>query len=96
MGKKRKSRGRTKGNKGSSSGVQCSACGRMIPRDKAKRVTSRRGLVTDRTLAQELEKQGARISGSIVDKYYCISCAIHRGICAPRERELRKETRTPR
>lgn len=91
MGKKRKSRGRAKGDRGSSACVQCSACGRMVPRDKAKRVTSRHGLISDRTLVQELEKQGAIISGTVVDKYYCISCAVHRGICAPRERELRKE-----
>jgi len=91
MGKKRKSRGRAKGGRGHSKCVQCSACGQIVPRDKAKRVTVRRGLISDPTLAQMLEKQGAIISGSVVDKYYCVSCAVHRGICAPREKELRKE-----
>ena len=91
MGKKRRSRGRAKGGRGIASCVQCTSCGRMVPRDKAKRVTTRHGLISDRTLAQELEKQGAMISGSVVDKYYCISCAVHRGICAPRERRLRKD-----
>ncbi|HEX9261241.1 MAG TPA: 30S ribosomal protein S26e, partial [Candidatus Bathyarchaeia archaeon] len=33
---KRKSRGRSKGGKGSSSLVQCANCGSQVPRDKAK------------------------------------------------------------
>ena len=37
MPKKRASRGRTKGGKGSSGTVHCSQCGAMVPRDKAKK-----------------------------------------------------------
>jgi small subunit ribosomal protein S26e len=64
----------------------------MVPSDKAKRVTTRHSsIIADQTLARELEKQGAIIMGSTVDKYYCISCAVHRGLCNPREASLRKE-----
>ena len=41
---KRASRGRTKGGKGSSGTVQCTNCGQTVPKDKAKKVTSRLNL----------------------------------------------------
>ena len=53
MPKKRTSRGRTKGGKGSSGTVHCSQCGAMVPRDKAKKITGRITLV-EPTLAKEL------------------------------------------
>jgi small subunit ribosomal protein S26e len=46
MGKKRKSGGRSKGGKGSLGKVQCSSCGRLVPRDKAKRKTSYKSCVS--------------------------------------------------
>jgi len=61
--KKRTSRGRTKGGKGSSGTVHCSQCGAMVPRDKAKKVTGRISLV-EPALAKELKSQGAYISPS--------------------------------
>ena len=42
---KRASRGRKKGNKGSSAVVQCTNCGQTVPKDKAKKVTARLNLV---------------------------------------------------
>ncbi len=42
---KRASRGRKKGGKGSSAVVQCTNCGQTVPKDKAKKVTSRLSLV---------------------------------------------------
>ena len=42
---KRASRGRKKGGKGSSGVVQCTNCGQTVPKDKAKKVTSRLSLV---------------------------------------------------
>ncbi|HYA56791.1 MAG TPA: hypothetical protein VED22_08375, partial [Nitrososphaerales archaeon] len=45
LSKKRKSRGRSKGGKGRSDIVYCSNCGASVPRDKAKRVTTRLNLV---------------------------------------------------
>ena len=42
---KRASRGRRKGGKGSSSVIQCVNCGGTVPKDKAKKVTSRLSLV---------------------------------------------------
>ncbi len=58
MPKKRTSRGRTKGGKGSSGTVHCSQCGAMVPRDKAKKVTGRITLV-EPTLAKELRGSGS-------------------------------------
>ena len=42
---KRASRGRRKGGKGASGTVQCVNCGATVPKDKAKKVTSRVSLV---------------------------------------------------
>ena len=42
---KRASRGRRKGGKGSSGVIQCVNCGGTVPKDKAKKVTSRLSLV---------------------------------------------------
>ena len=58
---KRASRGRTKGGKGSSGTVQCTNCGQTVPKDKAKKVTSKLNLV-EHTLAKELRAQGAYIA----------------------------------
>ena len=76
MPKKRTSRGRTKGGKGSSGTVHCSQCGAMVPRDKAKKVTGRVTLV-EPTLAKELKAQGhilhlRQMSNSIVYHVRCI------------------------
>ena len=57
---KRASRGRQKGGKGSAGRIQCTNCGATVPRDKAKKVTSRLNLV-EHTLAKELRAQGAYI-----------------------------------
>ena len=93
MPKKRTSRGRTKGGKGSSGTVHCSQCGAMVPRDKAKKITGRITLV-EPTLAKELRAQGAYISPATDVKFYCVSCAVHRGIVKVRsEAERRLNTR---
>jgi len=73
---KRASRGRRKGGKGSSDRIQCTNCGATVPKDKAKKVTSRLNLV-EHTLAKELRAQGAYIASPRILKWYCISCAIH-------------------
>ena len=51
-------------------------CGQTVPKDKAKKVTSRLNLV-EHTLAKELRAQGAYIASPTVLKHYCISCAVH-------------------
>jgi len=89
---KRKSRGRSKGGKGRSDQVQCSLCGEFVPRDKAKKVT-RRVSIVDPQLARELRKKGAYIASPVETKYYCISCAVHRGIVKVRSRNERKSRR---
>jgi small subunit ribosomal protein S26e len=76
MTKKRRSGGRTGSSSGRDQRVQCSKCGRMVPRGKAKRVTHRVNLV-DRTIAKELQEQGAILPNRKVTDWYCISCAIH-------------------
>ncbi|MFQ6095062.1 MAG: 30S ribosomal protein S26e [Candidatus Bathyarchaeia archaeon] len=92
MPSKRKSRGRSKGRKGKSSMVQCSMCGEIVPRDKAKRFT-RRISVIDPILAKELRQKGTYISTRTETKYYCVSCAVHRGIVKVRSKESRKARR---
>jgi small subunit ribosomal protein S26e len=88
---KRKNRGRSKGNKGHSSTVQCASCGRQVPVDKAKRVT-RPVVMVEVRLAQELRKKGAYIPRTFATRYFCISCSTHRGIVHPRSKtERRKE-----
>jgi len=92
---KRKSRGRSKGSKGRSGFVQCASCGELVPRDKAKKVTKRVSMV-DYALAKELRQQGAYITSPTTTKYYCVSCAVHRGVVKVRaksERRLRPRKR---
>ncbi len=89
MPKKRSSGGRSKGGKGRSGMVQCSYCGALVPRDKAKRVTRWTSLVDSRLL-KELQDQGARVSRERTTKYLCISCAVHRGVVKVRGKDERK------
>lgn len=89
MTKKRKSRGRSKGGKGRSSIVQCTNCGMLVPRDKAKRVTSFVSLV-EPSLARELRAHGAFIARQSVVKFYCVSCAVHFGVAKVRARDERR------
>ncbi|MCQ5337354.1 MAG: 30S ribosomal protein S26e [Candidatus Methanomethylicia archaeon] len=89
MPKKRKSRGRSKGDKGRSSKVQCDVCGAWVPRDKVIKVTKPVSIV-DPQLEKELKKQGALIFKRVVTKNYCVSCAIFHGIVKVRSKEERK------
>ncbi|MFH1328654.1 MAG: 30S ribosomal protein S26e [Candidatus Bathyarchaeota archaeon] len=89
MTKKRKSRGRAKGGKGKSGLTQCSSCGSLVPKDKAKKSTKWVSFV-DGPLSKELRDQGTFIARERVTKYYCVSCAVHRGIVKVRSRVDRK------
>jgi small subunit ribosomal protein S26e len=89
MPKKRKSRGRAKGGKGRGDIIQCSMCGSLVPRDKAKKVTSWVSLL-DPQLSRELRAKGAIIPRQRVIKYYCISCAVHHRVAKVRADEERK------
>ena len=91
MPQKRKSRGRSKGRKGRSKMVQCGSCGSLVPRDKAKKVTHFKSLV-DSTLAKELKAQGAYFTRQRVEKYYCISCAVHRRVVKVRAKAERTQS----
>ena len=88
MPKKRKSGGRSKGRKGRSKMVQCGGCGGLIPRDKAKKVTQYKSFV-DSSLARELRSQGAIFNRVRIEKYYCISCAVHRRVVKVRAKASR-------
>jgi small subunit ribosomal protein S26e len=90
MTKKRKSGGRTR-HGGDAGNVQCSSCGRFVPRDKAKFVTKRVS-VTDYKLTQELKEQGTLMPHTTVTQAYCISCAIHRHVLSIRPNDERKNT----
>ena len=87
---KRASRGRRKGGKGSSDRIQCVNCGATVPRDKAKKVTSRLNLV-EHALAKELKTQGTYIATPKILKWYCISCAIHFRILKIRSESSRRQ-----
>ena len=72
MPKKRKNRGRKKGDKGREPIVHCDNCGKITPRSKAVRVTVPHSPVPP-DLARELEKQGAINSSYLVTKTKCIN-----------------------
>ncbi|KUO88314.1 MAG: 30S ribosomal protein S26 [Vulcanisaeta sp. MG_3] len=98
MPKKRKNRGRHKGDKGKEPMVYCDNCGKLVPRSKAVRVTVPYSPVPA-DLARELEKQGAIVPRYYVTKTYCINCAIYLGILKVRAEDERKRkvtiTRAP-
>jgi len=89
MARKRKSGGKTGSSKGRYKRVQCSKCGRSVPRSKAKVVTQRTRLVDSR-MYKELKKEGTIILGGSHRKYLCISCAVHSGVVSQRAEEKRK------
>jgi small subunit ribosomal protein S26e len=68
--------------------VQCSSCGQLVPRDKAKRV-SRRVSVVDYALSKELRQKGTYIAAPVETRNYCISCAVHRGVVKVRSKDER-------
>jgi len=88
--KKRKSGGRRGGSKGQSGTVQCAKCGRVVPTNKAKKVTRWVSLV-EPSIAKELRQQGAYIPRQNVVQSYCISCAVHLGKFNIRARDERKK-----
>lgn len=69
--------------------MQCCQCGELVPRDKAKKV-SRRVTLIEPVLARELRQKGAYIPSRFDTRYYCVSCAVHRGIVKVRARDERK------
>jgi len=89
MTKKRASRGRSKGSKGSQDVVQCSYCGALVPRDKAKKISTWPSYM-DPQIRKELLQKGTRITTTKTMKYLCISCAVHRGVVKVRSKEDRR------
>ena len=89
MTKKRKSGGRSKGGTGRGTSVQCSKCGRTVPRDKAKKFTKQVSLV-EYQVAKDIRKQGGFVGSKTITSYLCVSCAIHSRKIKIRAREDRK------
>ncbi|GAB4319652.1 MAG: 30S ribosomal protein S26e [Promethearchaeota archaeon] len=90
MPKKRKSGGRTGSAKGHSGQVQCAKCGRMVPREKAKKFRKRVSFVEFR-IAKELRDAGAILPQGEAIQYFCISCAIHGHKISIRSKSERKQ-----
>ncbi len=90
MPKKRRSGGKTGSKKGRSELVSCSSCGKLVRREKAKKRTVYSSFV-DYQIARELRAQGTRIPRVPTVKYYCVNCAVHRGIVHIRAKEERKK-----
>lgn len=89
MGKKRKSGGRSKGQSGRGPSVQCSKCGRYVPRDKAKKHT-RNVTIVDHETSKMIRKQKGYVPRKRVTSYLCVSCAVHTGKVKIRARIDRK------
>ncbi|KYH39845.1 MAG: 30S ribosomal protein S26e [Candidatus Bathyarchaeota archaeon B26-2] len=51
--------------------------------------------MVDPVLARELQQKGAYMASPVETRYYCVSCAVHRGIVKVRSKSERK-SRTPR
>lgn len=89
MPKKRSSRGRSKGGKGREGHVQCSYCGALVPRDKAKRISTWPSYIEPQ-IRKELLQKGTTISTVKSMKWLCISCAVHRGVVKVRAKDERR------
>jgi ribosomal protein S26 len=76
MGTKRRGRERLE---------RCSSCGRSVPRDKAVSYTRRKTYSTDLKDADNVTYS------DVVDVYYCISCAKHRGIFEAKKKQAQRE-----
>ena len=92
---KRKSRGRSKGGKGRSGFVQCSSCGQLVPKDKAKKTTKRISMVSG-LLAKELRQKGTYIASTQKTRHFCVSCAVHRGVVKVRAESERRHPKKRR
>jgi len=47
--------------------------------------------MVDYALAKELRQKGAYIASPVETRYYCVSCAVHRGVVKVRARDERKQ-----
>ena len=91
MPKKRRSGGRSRS--GQTGHVQCTKCGKLVPRDKAKRVTRRVSFIEPR-MVKELKQQGAYILQVTSLKYLCVSCAVHSHVVKIRSKDERKSRKS--
>lgn len=89
MTKKRKSGGRSGGNRGNQTSQQCSNCGRQVPADKIKKITRYVSLV-DPAMRKELRDSGAILPRRKVTDLLCVSCAVHFGKVKIRAKNRRK------
>ncbi|MHA1985933.1 MAG: 30S ribosomal protein S26e [Promethearchaeota archaeon] len=87
--KKRKSGGKSGSNKGHYARVQCTKCGRLVARSKAKAITRRVSLVDSR-MYSELKKTGTIIQTPTKKGYLCVSCAVHSHHVSQRDKSERR------
>jgi small subunit ribosomal protein S26e len=101
MPSKRRNNGRSKNNKGHSSIVRCTNCGRCVPKDKAVKRFQQRNMV-DASSKRDIKDnyaydgQDFQIPKVYVKLAYCISCAVHARIVRVRSVEDRKIRYTTR
>ncbi|MBN2155960.1 MAG: 30S ribosomal protein S26e [Candidatus Lokiarchaeota archaeon] len=88
MPKKRKNSG--KGQSGKNVPVQCSRCGRLVPRSKAKKVTRPTRLM-EGVIAKELRQAGAILPNNKSTRWLCVSCAVHSHTVKIRSADDRKK-----
>lgn len=53
-------------------------------------------MISDPVFAKELRKSGTYIPRNVTVKWYCISCAVHRGVVKVRSESERKNDRSTR
>ena len=101
MPTKRRNHGRNKKNKGHADNVNCTNCGRLVPKDKAVKRFQMRNMV-DASSKRDIKENYAfdtndfYIPKVYVKLAYCISCAIHARIVRVRSGEDRRVRYTTR
>mmetsp|Transcript_11388 Transcript_11388/g.23051 ORF Transcript_11388/g.23051 Transcript_11388/m.23051 type:complete len:110 (-) Transcript_11388:1825-2154(-) len=95
---KRRNHGRNRHGRSHTRLVDCDGCGCRPAKDKAiKRFTVRN--IVDKSSLRDLSDacviQNYELPKFYVKQHYCVSCAVHRKVVRPRNRETRRERTRP-